>query len=101
MAMVPHERSLVERLEGKPFALLGVNGDDDRETFLEAVQEKDIPWRSWWDDDGKIASQWGVGGLPYIVLIDQGGVIREIIPGRPQDSSYIDRAVDRLLRESQ
>jgi peroxiredoxin len=101
MAMVPHERSLVERLEGKPFVLLGVNGDDDRETLQETVQEKDIPWRSWWDADGKIASQWGVDGLPYIVLIDQSGVIREIIPGRPQDSSYIAHAVDKLLQETQ
>ena len=31
MGMVPHERELVKRLEGKPFVLLGVNGDDDRE----------------------------------------------------------------------
>ena len=25
MAMVPHERSLVKRLEGKPFSLLGID----------------------------------------------------------------------------
>jgi AhpC/TSA family len=31
MAMVPHERELVKRLDGKPFALLGVNCDGDRE----------------------------------------------------------------------
>jgi hypothetical protein len=27
--MIPHERSLVKRLEGKTFVLLGVNGDPD------------------------------------------------------------------------
>jgi hypothetical protein len=31
MAMVPHERSLVKRLESKPFALLGVDLDDTPE----------------------------------------------------------------------
>jgi hypothetical protein len=29
--MYPHERSLVNRLAGKPFVLLGINSDDDRE----------------------------------------------------------------------
>ena len=29
--MYPHERSLVKRLAGKPFAIVGVNSDDDRE----------------------------------------------------------------------
>ena len=31
--MYPHERSLVKRLENKPFALLGVNSDRDREAL--------------------------------------------------------------------
>jgi hypothetical protein len=38
-SMYPHERSLVKRLEGQPFALLGVNSDTDRafrcEFFLD------------------------------------------------------------------
>jgi hypothetical protein len=101
MAMVPHERSLVERLEGKPFVVLGVNADDDRATMEQTIKDRDITWRSWWDDDDKIRSQWGADGFPYLVLIDGTGVIREIIPGRPRDSSYLDRAVDQLLQETQ
>ena len=33
--MYPHERSLVKRLEGKPFALIGVNSDTDRKQLKE------------------------------------------------------------------
>ena len=29
--MYPHERSLVEKLKDKPFVILGVNSDKDRE----------------------------------------------------------------------
>src|SRR4051794_21929179 len=31
MGMVPDEKALVERMKGRPFALIGVNCDDDRE----------------------------------------------------------------------
>ena len=51
MAMVPHERELVARLEGKPFVLLGVNSDEskDREKAKEATDAKRMTWPSWWD----------------------------------------------------
>ena len=32
--MYPHERSLVKKMEGKPFVLLGVNSDADREQIF-------------------------------------------------------------------
>ena len=38
MAMIPHERSLVQKLADKPFALIGVNSDD-RETYDAKVEE--------------------------------------------------------------
>jgi hypothetical protein len=101
MAMVPHERSLVERMEGKPFVLLGVNDDEARQTLRDTAQGEGMNWRSWFDAGGRIANDWGVPGFPYLVLIDRDGVIREIIPGRPRNSSYIDMQVDKLLQETQ
>ena len=32
MQMVPHERTMVQRWDGKPFAIVGVNGDDDQQS---------------------------------------------------------------------
>ena len=49
MAMYPHERSLVKRLEGKPFALIGVNSDQDKEQLKKAMEENKITWRSFWN----------------------------------------------------
>ena len=40
MALVPHERELVRRLEDKPFVLLGVNGDEHRDRAKQAVQSR-------------------------------------------------------------
>ncbi len=72
MAMVPHERSLAERLEGKPFLLLGVNSDEDRESARKAIQKERITWRSWSDGKppGPIAIQWGVREWPVFYIID-------------------------------
>src|SRR5262249_56173894 len=36
-AMIPHEKALVKRLAGKPFVLLGVNGDGHRAKLRAAL----------------------------------------------------------------
>ncbi len=76
--MYPHERSLVEKLKDKPFALLGINSDP-RDTAKQAVEEENLSWRSWWDGGntaGPIASKWNVRGWPTIYILDEEGVIR-------------------------
>ena len=79
--MYPHERSLVNKLAGKPFALIGVNSDADRERIREICDEKMITWRSFWAGPdgtrGPIPTRWGVRGWPTIYLIDHKGVIRD------------------------
>jgi hypothetical protein len=76
MAMVPHERSLVKKFEGKPFALLGVNADAENPNLREAVSRAQITWRSWADPSNAILGRWQVNALPTLVLIDATGVIR-------------------------
>ncbi len=62
MARIPREKALVERLKGRPFALLGINSDSDRAKLKSVLAEKGITWRSWWDRDprrGPIATSLG------------------------------------------
>jgi hypothetical protein len=96
--MYPHERSLVKRLEGKPFALLGVNSDRSRDELKKVIEKEKITWRSWWDGgstSGPIATAWGVRGWPTIYVLDHKGVIRfEGVRGKEMDE-----AVDQLLKE--
>ena len=96
--MYPHERSLVKRLENKPFALLGINSDSDRDKLKEVLKKESITWRSWWDGgstDGPIASKWNVTGWPTIYVLDAKGVIRY----RGVRGKQMDEAVDKLLQE--
>src|SRR6476620_11819945 len=97
--MYPHERSLVKRLEGKPFALLGINSDSDREKLKEVMRKEQIAWRSWWDGGstgGPIASRWNVHGWPTVYVLDAKGVIRY----KNVREKALDEAVDALLREA-
>ena len=68
--MYPHERSLVERLKDKPFALLGVNSDRDLAKIRPRLASEKITWRSFWNGpkgtrDG-IAGRFGVRAWPTI-----------------------------------
>jgi hypothetical protein len=95
--MYPHERSLVKRLENKPFALLGINSDP-KEKLRDAMKRENITWRSWWDGGntrGPIATAWGIESWPTIYILDHKGVIRFKGPR----GEAMDKAVDQLLKE--
>jgi hypothetical protein len=99
--MYPHERSLVKKLEGKPFALIGVNSDNDRDELKDVMKEQRITWRSFWnggDTSGPISKEWKVRSWPTLVLIDAKGVIRNKWEGSPGGPA-IDQAVEALLKE--
>jgi thiol-disulfide isomerase/thioredoxin len=79
MKLVPHERELVRRLEGKPFVIVGVNGDDDQQAARAAVADQGMTWRSFQDRNGAqtVSLDWHVWGWPTFYLIDQKGIIRK------------------------
>ncbi|MBI1900043.1 MAG: TlpA family protein disulfide reductase [Planctomycetia bacterium] len=96
MAMVPHEREMVKRLEGKRFALLGINVDDSRETLAAAEKENQITWRSWSDPDAKVIGEaWNVKFFPTIYVLDAKGVVRF----KHVRGEELEKAVDKLLAE--
>jgi len=95
--MYPHERSLVKRLEGKPFALLGINSDP-QDRLKQAMKRENITWRSWWDGGstgGPIASKWNVNAWPTTYVLDHKGVIRF----KNVREEQMDKAVEELLKE--
>ena len=97
MAKVPHERSLVTRMQDKPFVLLGVNLDETRERLKVVEKDHQITWRSWFDGrlKGPIFKQYCVSGLPAIIVIDARGVIRY----KGLEGKQLDEVVDRLVAE--
>ena len=76
--MLPHEKSLVKRLEAAPFALLGINSDGEAQEVREMLAEQEIAWRQAIDGstDGPLATRWNVSGWPTIYILDHEGRIR-------------------------
>ena len=89
--MYPHERSLVNRLAGKPFALLGINSDKDRAELKKVMTKENITWRSFWDGgntQGPIASRWNVSAWPTVYVLDpKGKKLGRIVHGRPETTN--------------
>jgi peroxiredoxin len=96
MAMVPDERKLVERMAGKPFALIGINSDSDPAKLQAVVAKEKITWPCFRDGNapGPIAKAWNVQSWPTVYVLDRQGVIRY----RNVRGQDLAEAVDKLLR---
>ncbi len=95
--MVPHERKLVQRMAGRPFALLGINGDDDRATAADLMAKEAMTWPSFWNGGklGGFAEKLAVRAWPTIYVLDATGTIRY----KNVRGESLDEAVDRLVGE--
>ena len=100
-AMYPQIRSLVKTLERRPFVLLGINSDKDKEELRQRIKDETINWRSWWDgggDHGPIAGLYSIPGWPTMYILDHRGIIRYKFLGPPPDDEdlNIDKVIDEL-----
>jgi hypothetical protein len=101
--MYPHERSLVKRLESKPFALIGVNSDNSKDALKKVIEKEKMTWRSFWDGGstrGPIASKWNIQSWPTLYVLDAKGVIRHKWVGAPEDK-VMDEEINKLVKEAE
>jgi hypothetical protein len=101
--MYPHERSLVKRLENKPFVLLGVNSDENRDDLKKAMEKEKITWRSFWNGgstEGPISMHWAIYRWPTLYLIDHKGILRAKYVGSP-DEKVLDEKLEALIKEAE
>ncbi|MBK7645446.1 MAG: hypothetical protein IPJ19_20805 [Planctomycetes bacterium] len=95
--MIPHEKTLVERLKNEPFALIGINTDKDKDFYHQKAKELGVTWRSSWQGStgGVLPRAWGITSFPTIFVLDAKGVIRYTnVRGEKMDA-----AVNALLAE--
>jgi len=103
MKLIPHERSLVARLKGRPFAVVGVN-DDRPEVLRKALARNPVTWRSFKNKRGDrkaITQEWKLLGWPTLYLIDHKGIILARWDGLgPNTMAEIEKTVDEAVREA-
>jgi thiol-disulfide isomerase/thioredoxin len=103
--MIPHERDMYEKLkkDNKPFEMVAVNVDDEKETLEKFLAKEKMPWIHWWDNgqEGAILKKFRVKAYPTLYLIDHTGVIRYKWIGMPESEGTIEKAVDELVKEAE
>jgi thiol-disulfide isomerase/thioredoxin len=97
-AALPALRGLVKAHAGRPFVLVGINGDDpiNRPAFLE---KESVPWRSFPNQrPGRkdLSEGWNLKVWPTLYLIDHAGVIRRRWQGMPDEKALL-AAVEGLV----
>jgi rhodanese-related sulfurtransferase/peroxiredoxin len=100
MASVPHEKVLVEHFKGRPFVLIGVNGDYKKVDAHKAIAKHKIPWRSFSNGKegpgGPLAVAWNVRGWPTVYVIDPQGTIRH----KSLHGKRLDEPPEKLVAEA-
>ena len=104
MQMVPVERALARRMQGKSFAMIGVNGDGIMPDAKRAIEREKMTWPSFWNGKegpkGPIATAWNVHGWPTIFVLDADGIIRFKFEGYgSQSSNILNGSVDELMKK--
>jgi thiol-disulfide isomerase/thioredoxin len=95
-AMIPHERELVEKMKDKPFALVSVSCDAEKENLKKFLEKEQMPWTHWFDgQSGPIGKKLNVQYYPTVYVLDAKGVIRF----KGVRGEEMDKAVETLLKE--
>jgi len=100
VALLPHEKALVQRLAERPFSLLGIYGrEGDPQAIAERLRSEGIVWRNAMDlGPEPLWPRWSVRGFPQFYLLDAQGVIRQKWYGDP-GIEVLEHAVQALLGE--
>jgi peroxiredoxin len=98
-AMIPHERDLVKKMKDKPFVLVSVSVDNEKETLQKFLEGEAMPWTHWWDkgQESPVLEKYRVRAFPTLYVIDHAGVIRHKWVGNPGNDK-IDAAIEELVK---
>jgi hypothetical protein len=95
---IPRERSLVARLEGKPFKFLGINCDPDYGVLCTASERQHLNWQNWWNGgpSGNYIDAYKIDSFPTTLVLDEAGIVRYRGRPGPAMEEVVVRLVDQL-----
>ena len=100
--LIPQEKEILNRFEGLPFSIVGVNGDKDLASAQALVEKHGMSWRSFQNDrpgNVSISTEWKLAGWPTLYLIDHKGLVVRKWVGAP-DESELETNIRKLINET-
>lgn len=98
----PHDSHLADlyrRYRDAGLVLLAVSVGEDRRGAESVASRLDADFPVLMDPRGETGRLYDVDKLPTLVLIDRGGIVRDVLQGEPRDERSRDERVRTLLRE--
>ena len=97
--MIPSQRDLVDRMQGQPFTLLGINTDSmSRSALQERLQREKITWPQIADGSGgPLTKLWNIHSFPTVYIIDHRGIIRA---KKLHGEEEIEKKVAKLIKKA-
>jgi thiol-disulfide isomerase/thioredoxin len=96
-AEIPRIKELYKTYHSKGLEIVGLDCDGDDDMVNTFVKEKEMPWPQLREESQSekepwhpLATQWGVGGIPTMFLVDKKGVLR-FIDARADTAAKIDK----------
>ena len=71
---IPEVKEFAKKYAGKGLAVLSISIDTDRNAWLKALEEEQMPWTNLLDDAG-VSKQYGVKGIPSVFLLKADGTV--------------------------
>jgi peroxiredoxin len=85
---------LYERFSGAGFEMLAISLDRELDEVSDTARALDVGFPALHDAGGAVGERYDVGKLPYVVLVDQDGIVREEYVGyrKGQEAEYLEQA---------
>lgn len=100
-AATSHLVRLNRRLRGKPFVLIGINTDSDRDQLLAYVEKHKMDWPEVWDELRTACDVFRVRTFPTYLIVDHEGRVVFRRTGWSNRVGYeLDREVGRIIRQA-
>jgi peroxiredoxin len=97
-AEMPYKESLYEKMQDRPFQMLGMLFKDDPANLISYYKTQKVSPPTLIDPGNEIARQFGLTGVPETFIIDKEGIIRERLVGpREWDSPEIIAMLEEWL----
>jgi thiol-disulfide isomerase/thioredoxin len=100
VADMPKLKKAYDRFHDQGFEIIGINNDDDGKKLRTYLKKEKIPWPQSFEStpnvDNAIFQQFGVYGIPHMMLLDKRGVLRNDVVRVDDD---FEAKISRLMAE--
>jgi thiol-disulfide isomerase/thioredoxin len=99
IAEIPNLKRIYEKYKDDGLEMISVSLDNSKSTWLKAIDRVDAPWVHLNDFNGSrsaLTDTYHIWGIPFIILLDKNGIIRNINLRGQQ----FDELLDMLLKKN-